>query len=414
MRAILCVLVICSLAPIVAKAAEDRPVAEQYLISGDLAGGQKALETLLKEHPDDGQARFGLGTVQFVQGVEHLVQGFYKYGLQSDTFGNAIPFARLPIPMNPKPEPIAYNDLRTIFETFLADLSKAESTLALVKDDSVKLPIRFGLVRMDFNGDGKATEDETLMKVYSRLNAQLGRNGDNTKNDPEGSLVTFDRGDVAWLRGYCHLLMTFAEVYLAHDAERLFNHTAHLFFPSPKTPFPFLKFDPNALIGFRVASIADLVAFVHLLRFPVKEAARMESALKHLEAMITLSRESWKSYLAETDNDHEWIPNPKQDTVMPGGKVTDEMVKGWVTFLDEADKILAGKLLVPFWRDADGKGVNLRKVFTEPRELDPILWAQGTAALPYLEAGPVTTPEVWTRLMRVFRGEFIGFALWFN
>ncbi|MDB5352438.1 MAG: hypothetical protein JWN86_3685 [Planctomycetota bacterium] len=397
-----------------AQAAEDRPVAEQYLISGDLAGGEKALKAILKNHPDDAQARFGLGTVEFVQAVENLVQGFHKYGLQSDLLGNAIPFARLPIPTNPRPEPITYGDLRRIFETFVADLTTAESTLAEVKDSSVKLPIRFGRVRMDFDGDGKATEGETLMAVYARLNAQVGRNGDNTRNDPEGSPVTFDYGDVAWMRGYCHLLMTFSEVYLAHDGERLFNHTAHLFFPRPKTPFPFLKFDPAALNRFRAAEISDLVAFIHLLRFPLKEPARMESALKHMETMIALSRESWKAYLAETDNDHEWIPNPKQDTVMPGGKVTDEMVKGWTSFLDEAEMILSGKMLVPFWRDADGMGVNLRKVFTDPREMDPILWIQGTAAAPYLEKGPVTKPETWARFMRIFRGEFIGFALWFN
>jgi hypothetical protein len=90
------------------------------------------------------------------------------------------------------------------------------------------------------------------------------------------------------------------------------------------------------------------------------------------------------------------------------------MVKGWLDFLDEAETILAGKKLVPFWRDAGGKGVNLRRVFTEPREMDLIFWVQGTAAAPYLEDGPITQPEVWTRLLRVFRGEFIGFAIWFN
>ena len=140
----------------------------------------------------------------------------------------------------------------------------------------------------------------------------------------------------------------------------------------------------------------------------------MASALGHLESMVKLSRESWTSYLAETDNDHEWIPNPGQDTVMPGGKVTPEMVAGWTGFLNETDAILAGKTLLPFWRDAQNKGINLRRVFTEPTELDLVLWAQGTAAAPYLEAGPVTDREVWIRLLRVFRGEFIGFALWFN
>jgi hypothetical protein len=94
-----------------ASAAEDRHVTEKYLISGDLAGGEKALGAILKAHPDDAQARFGLGAIQFVRAVEHLVQGFFKHGLQPDISG-MIPFARLPVPANPKPEPISYEDLR--------------------------------------------------------------------------------------------------------------------------------------------------------------------------------------------------------------------------------------------------------------------------------------------------------------
>ena len=395
-----------------APAAEDRHVTEKYLISGDLAGGRKALGAILKAHPDDAQARFGLGAIQFVRAVEHLVQGFFKHGLQPDISG-MIPFARLPVPANPKPEPISYEDLRTIFKEFIGDLATAEATLALVKDDAVQLPIHFGLVRLDLNGDGKATEDETLWKLYARLNAQVEREKA-IGTDAAGFRITFDRGDVAWLRGYCHLLMTFSEIYLAHDAKLLFEHTAHLFFAKPMTPFPFLKNKPNGINDLDAGAIGDLVSFVHLLHFSVKEPARMGSALKHLEAMVALSRESWKSYLAEADDDHEWIPNPKQNTVMPGGKVTDEMVKGWLDFLEEAEAILNGKKLVPFWRGAEKKGVNLQKVFTEPRELDVIFWIQGTAAAPYLEDGPITQPEIWNRLMRVFRGEFIGFAIWFN
>ena len=412
MRAVLVLALLSTVTIAQAPAAQDRHIAEKYLISGDLAGGQKALGAILNAHPDDDQARFGLGTIQFVRAVEHLVQAFFKHGLQPDVSG-MIPFARLPVPANPKPEPIAYDDLRTMFEDFSRDLATAEATLALIKDNAVSLPIHFGLVRLDLNGDGTATEDETLWKLYARLNVQVEREKA-IGTEAAGFRIAFDHGDVAWLRGYCHLLMTFAEVYLAHDAKLLFEHTAHMFFARPTTPFPFLKNNPKGINDLEVGTIGDIASFVHLLHFPVKEPARMGLALKHLEAMVALSRESWKSYLAETDDDHEWIPNPKQNTVMPGGKVTAEMVKGWLEFLDEAEAILAGKKLVPFWRGAEKKGVNLRRVFTEPHEMDAILWVQGTAAMPYLEDGPITQPEVWARLMRVFRGEFIGFAIWFN
>jgi hypothetical protein len=56
----------------------------------------------------------------------------------------------------------------------------------------------------------------------------------------------------------------------------------------------------------------------------------------------------------------------------------------------------------------------LRRVFDDPRPFDLVLWIQGTAAQPYIEEGPLTKKETWSRLQRVFRGEFVGFALWLN
>ena len=88
MRAVLTFIFLFTVTMAQAPAAEDRHVTEKYLISGDLAGGQKALGAILEAHPDDGQARFGLGTIQFVRAVEHLVQGFFKHGLQPDISGN--------------------------------------------------------------------------------------------------------------------------------------------------------------------------------------------------------------------------------------------------------------------------------------------------------------------------------------
>lgn len=392
--------------------AADPPLGEKFLLEGKLADGETALAAAVKQNPRDAQARFGLGVVQFVRAVERMTQSFYRFGLQPDRAGGGIPFARLPVPNNPNPEPVTYADLRAIFEAWNHDVAKAEATLAGIDDAAVKLPLHFGQIRLDLDGDGKASDDELLWKIYSRLNSQANVSAENSRE----FLITFDRGDVAWLRGYCHLLMAMGDVYLAHDGRELFEHTAHLFFVKPKLPYAFLRpAEPGRRIGEDMGTIFDVVAMIHLIRLKPTEPAHMQSALDHLKQMIALSRESWKFYMAEDDDDHEWIPNPKQTGVIPGVKITDEMVRGWTrTFLDEADDLLEGRKLVPFWRDAGGKGVNLKKVFTEPRELDLVLWVQGTAAAPYLEQGELTTPAVWQRLQRIFRGEFLGFALWFN
>src|SRR5215208_3810652 len=80
--------------------AQDRPLVEQYLISGKLAEGETALDQHLKQNPQDDQARFGLGTLQVIRGVERLMQNLYAAGMKSERSGG-IPFLRLPVPENP-------------------------------------------------------------------------------------------------------------------------------------------------------------------------------------------------------------------------------------------------------------------------------------------------------------------------
>lgn len=404
-------------------AAPDGPLAERFLLEGKLAEGEAALTAALEQNPQDAQARFGLGATQFLRGVERLVQSLHRYGLQ-DASGGMVPFLRLPVPPNPSPEPVRSKDLRAVLTAWVDDMTRAEATLAKVDDPNVKLPLHFAQIRLDLDGNGQAVDGETLWRLYARFNRQAGapnRNNDDDDDalddDTKNLVIAFDRGDVAWLRGYCHLLTAMAEVILAHDGHELFDHAAHLVFARPETPFgDFLRSRRDEANRFDTFEIADLIAAVHLVHLPVVEPERMTAALGHLNAMIDLSRESWRYYEQETDDDFEWIPNPSQKSVVPGVRVTAEMIAAWKEFLNETEALLAGKRLAPFWRVSSSprRGVNLRRVFVEPRTFDLVLWAQGTAAVPYLEEGPVTRPEVWSRLQRVFAGEFIGFALWFN
>jgi hypothetical protein len=127
----------------------------------------------------------------------------------------------------------------------------------------------------------------------------------------------------------------------------------------------------------------------------------------------------WTFILKETDDDNEWIPNPKQTGVL-GIRLTQEMIDTWRETLREAEQVIKGKKLIPFWRgEGNERGVNLRRVFTEPRTFDPVEWVQGTAATPYLEKGPVTKladPRLANRLNKAFGGpmNLVGFGFWFN
>ena len=387
---------------------------EAYLVQGELENGAADLAGQLEMRPDDDQARLGLGVIQFLQGVERLGQSLHRHGArQANSFllnqAGGVPILRLPVPANDAPQPVTYQDVRRILSEFGEDLMQAEATLAPIEDSEVKLPLHFGMIRLDLNGDGMVEDGEALWRIFARYTGQ--RNV--TSAGAQAFVVCLDQGDVHWLRGYCHLLAAMTEIGLAYDWNVLFENCGHRFFPKAKPPHEAIRAGSGDLVGM----ILDEVAFVHLISFPLREPERLRTAHSHLLAVIDQSRASWAAIEAETDNEGEWVPNSRQVSVAGNARVTQPMIDGWRGFLDEAEKILRGRQRIPFWRGEGGeRGVNLNRVFQEPRDFDLILWLQGSAAVPYLEQGECTQRETWERLQSVFGGDysFLRYAAWFN
>ncbi|MFO0993225.1 MAG: hypothetical protein U1E67_14970 [Hyphomicrobiales bacterium] len=381
------------------------------LRAGELALLEQDLNNRLAVQPKDDQTRLAMGATQFLRTVEGMAQGMYRYGLQAPRdMQRNLPFFRFPLPRNPAPAALDYEKMRDVFKAALIGFAQADSTLAALGDNDVKLPISIGLARLDLNGDGKVGEQEELWRV---LDASLG-GGNISQAEAERFIITFDRADAAWLRGYVNLLSALIEFMLAHDGKASFDASAHMLFPEAGLPNAALEQQhrtPDQY--FDMASIADVLAAIHLMHWDVREPERMKSALSHLEIMVAMSRESWRFILAETDDEAEWIPSPKQkNAVLTGIVVTQQTVDGWMALLDEFGAVLAGKKLVPHWRL--DKGINLRRAMLEERVFDPILWAQGSAALPFLEDGPVSDAQTWDRIMNMLQGNFLGYAVWFN
>lgn len=387
--------------------AADRPDISKELSSGHLAAAQDALTKHLSNEPKDGLARFQLGAVQFFAAIEGLAQGSYRYGLKSN-FG-MIPFLRTPIKGNPHPEPVTYVDVRKMIERFVKAEEQAQATLMPIQDKNLAWDLDITAVRLDMNGDGQAEPGETLWSLFRRF-ASRGRQ----PQQPDSFVVGLDSADVHWLRGYCHLLSALGEMVLAYDHQRQFDHTAQLFFGNPRTPTAELFQSDRKQERWNQSEILDAIAFIHLANFPIKEPERLSKAREHLLAMIASSRQSWELIEAETDNNREWIPGPNQTSVVEGVAMNKERMDAWHRFLLEAESILNGKTLIPFWRGDIDQGVNLMKVFTQPKDFDLVLWVQGSGAVPYLEKGEVTSPQTWTEFQRVFQGQFVGMAIWIN
>jgi len=288
----------------------------------------------------------------------------------------------------------------------------------------VKLPIDLANIKIDLNGDGELAEAEGfsgILRVVNRRRPQPGA------QQAPGMKITFDSGDVPWLRGYCHFLGAFCDFVLAYDHQELFDHCGHLIYRKaiPSKEWPDEPLDLPEASNRNNAQILDVIAAFHLMKFPVREPQRMASARLHLLEMIDTSRQSWELITAEKDDDHEWLPNPKQTGVLQI-PITQDVIDGWHLVLIEMEEILEGRKLIPFWRDyfyvfgrrpeipERGRGINLKRYFQEPTDFDLIMTIQGANMLPYIDRGELSTPETWTNLRRVFRGQFFGFAVWFN
>ncbi|MFO0822830.1 MAG: hypothetical protein U0792_06880 [Gemmataceae bacterium] len=270
-------------------------------------------------------------------------QSLYEYG--ADAENTNVPFLRIPVPKNDTPATISYRAFGRVLDVFVADLARVERTLAEVKDEKVKLPVRLANVRFDLTGGGKPTDK--FIDVLTKLNR--GR-FDFLKDNPD-FLVCFDRGDVAWLRAYCHLLSAAVEGYRAFDLEEEFEKRVQGVFP---------KVEPSrkkAAEGETVLVVAD--------------AARLGRFRKHMLAVCELNRETWKFIRAETDNDHEWLPNPKQTAVI-GLPVTNEMIDRWLEMIDQLEGLLKGERLFPgdilgiLAIKTNGKGVNVKTLLDDP------------------------------------------------
>ena len=396
-----------------AHAREDALATRKILESGQIAVGERAMAARLAADPRNNEARFGLGMIRFARAIERYGQSQYRYGLRPPHSLN-IPLLRFPVPVNPSPDELTYEKQRDALQGLLDDFASVEATLAPMTDAQVKIVLDLNAIKFDLRGDGKPDDSEKLAAILASLRMTQG--DDHLK--PQPFEVAFDNADALWLRGYAHLLSAAIEFVLAYDWHSTFEVGAQLFYPrATSTTLAHAPLAPEAerndwFFGDNV-QIADSVAILHEIRWPVAEAARMQSAHAHLKQVIALNKAMWKAIEARTDDDRVWIPGPQQKhgvvTDMP---VTQEQVAAWLAALDEFDAILDGRKLMPHWRFL--QGVNLRKVFFEPRPFDLVLWITGHAAVPYLEAGPISSAAQWAEWRRVFNDNFPGYAFWFN
>jgi hypothetical protein len=364
------------------RADDALPDVQKLLNEGLVSQAEQQLSIALAAHPQDDRTRLALAITRIVAATQRLAQTFNEYGIRND-----------PAPIK-NPNRLKAHSARRALEVFYVEIDGIERILAEIKDDQVKLTLALRHVKIDRNGDGIPEDDSgRWFPTLRTSNPKL------VEKNPD-LRITFDRADVAWLRGYIRLTQGWLDLLLSLDGRELFGILAHFLFENPDAP---KDLQPNDKL------------FDTIKRVPVWEPARWERARRHLLDVCARSRETWKYVTAETDDDFELLPNPKQTGAFQV-PIKQEMIETWLELVGDVECVLEGtKLLPPLGTQAvePNMGLNLRKMTAQPPEKVNFLDATPLNA-PYIERGELIDIARWNRASMVFGENFPMFMIWFN
>ncbi|TGS90093.1 hypothetical protein EN820_54190, partial [bacterium M00.F.Ca.ET.177.01.1.1] len=130
--------------------------------------------------------------------LELLAGGLHRHGFESPK-SFMLPLMQLPVPDNPNPQPLTYDEFRAILVAFRDRLEKSAATLDSVPNDAeIGMVIDLTRVGIDLNEDGNIAPDESIAAIM----ASLAHGSIDTSNTAPSLTFRFDRADGFWLQGY--------------------------------------------------------------------------------------------------------------------------------------------------------------------------------------------------------------------
>lgn len=282
------------------------PALADGFLSVDLAqDGIAATEAKLSAQRDLTPGdRFAIGGLRFLGAIEAALQQRWRYGLTDR--GGLLPFMHSSIPENPQPAAFDPGLIAATFRDTVSRMDAARAELADIPPDAdFAVTVNFADVWFDINANKTRDPGEGLMEVFGPLLMT-----DWTSTTP-APVVRFDGADAAWLSGYARLISALSDIVLAYDpteaTTRILDARAKLNALGPVAP----DFIMGTTDGDGPDSL-DLLAITLQVLNQKPDTTLMAAARTHLLAMIDDNRQFWGRVNAETDNDHEWLPNDHQ------------------------------------------------------------------------------------------------------
>jgi hypothetical protein len=205
---------------------------------------------------------------------------------------------------------INHKYLRAALEQGESDLAAVEDDLAAASaDGSIALELCIACWEIDWNGNGRIDEGDRLLFQIERDADGKPLPDDDPRRKPT---FRFDVGDVAWARAFVSFQRALIDVVLAYDWSEI---------------DPLLRSD-----GDRPDRI------VLRLAHPDRIAQARERILEGLDR----SDDARRAYLAETDDDREWVPNPRQKSHPMPLPVDQPLYDTWEAVVGDLRRLVRG------------------------------------------------------------------------
>jgi hypothetical protein len=241
---------------------------------------------------------------------------------------------------------------RKAWETFLGRLDTIDRDLAVVAaDPGFSLELCLACWEYDWNGNG--TIDDGDRRLFELVFD--GQGGEIPPGDPRRRpTFRFDVGDAEWARAMISFQRAVGELVLAYRWSELDK---------------LLGFGFGAPSGKLVIRLAD--------------RGRVQRAHASILAGLDHADRCRAAYLAETDDDREWVPNPRQKNHPIPLAVDDELYALWAAITGDLRRLLRSeegislRELVRFVEEDDSLRslvpdayIDLGRMLREPRDIE--------------------------------------------
>lgn len=226
------------------------------------------------------------------------------------------------------------------------ELARVEEDLAAAAHPDLALEICLACWEVDWNHNGRVDHRDRLL-----FQIEVDEKGNQIPEDDPRRKPTFrfDHGDVLWARAFVSFQRAALDILLAYkwtELDRLFE----------------LVRGKKPTITIRIA-----------------HPERIADARQRILEGLSFADGARRAYLAETDDDREWVPNPRQKNHPLPLPVDEALYKTWAEIVGDLERLARGEEGLSVeevaqlgdhrWENPPKGYVNIGKMLSQPKDI---------------------------------------------